>query len=301
MRATLLVVALSVAVDALTREQAKANKLCRKVKKRKTKYVAAKEKYEEKYEKSCEEEAGVKATCAECAGVVCKWAAFPSTREELDRVLQDMPKEYVGCCVDTSEVTDFSSLDFSYLGSSMNDVLFCWDTAKATTFEKMVSGATEFNGALLGWDTSKVTTMYATFLNAQAFNQKLIWDTSSVTSMWNTFLNAQAFNQQLIWDTSKVTNMWYTFSSQTGGTAFNQPLVWDTSSVTDMQYAFLNADAFNSELDWDTSAVTDMNGMFSARPSSTATSPTGMWPRDRVLLAWCAAPGPTAPPSPCAA
>ena len=111
MRATLLVVfALSVAVDALTREQAKANKLCRKVKKRKTKYVAAKEKYEEKYEKSCEEEAGVKATCAECAGVVCKWAAFPSTREELDRVLQDMPKEYVGCCVDTSEAVSYTHL-----------------------------------------------------------------------------------------------------------------------------------------------------------------------------------------------
>ena len=51
----LIVLALSVAVDALTREQAKENKMCRKVKKRKTKYVAAKEKYEEKYEKSCEE------------------------------------------------------------------------------------------------------------------------------------------------------------------------------------------------------------------------------------------------------
>ena len=103
MRATLLVVfALSVAVDALTREQAKANKLCRKVKKRKTKYVAAKEKYEEKYEKSCEEEVGeqadVKATCAECAGVVCKWAASPSTNDELYDVVRFMPKEYVGCC-----------------------------------------------------------------------------------------------------------------------------------------------------------------------------------------------------------
>ena len=80
----LIVLALSVAVDALTREQAKENKMCRKVKKRKTKYVAAKEKYEEKYEKSCEEddeeEVGVKATCAECASVACdKWAASPST------------------------------------------------------------------------------------------------------------------------------------------------------------------------------------------------------------------------------
>ena len=53
--ALLVVFGFSVAVDALTREQAKENKLCRKVKKRKNKYVAAKEKYEEKYEKSCEE------------------------------------------------------------------------------------------------------------------------------------------------------------------------------------------------------------------------------------------------------
>ena len=100
--ALLVVFALSVAVDALTREQAKENKLCRKVKKRKTKYVAAKEKYEEKYEKSCEEEVGeqadVKATCAECAGVVCKWAASPSTNDELYDVVRFMPKEYVGCC-----------------------------------------------------------------------------------------------------------------------------------------------------------------------------------------------------------
>ena len=36
--ALLVVFALSVAVDALTREQAKENKLCRKVKKRKNKY-----------------------------------------------------------------------------------------------------------------------------------------------------------------------------------------------------------------------------------------------------------------------
>ena len=148
MRATstlLVVFALSVAADALTREQAKENKLCRKVKKRKNKYVAAKEKYEEKYEKSCEEEVGVKATCAECANVVCDtWAASPSTNEELNGVLRALPKEYIGCCVDTSEVTDFSSLDFSYLGSSKNDP-FCWDTAKVTTFEEMMEDAKSRN------------------------------------------------------------------------------------------------------------------------------------------------------------
>ena len=119
--ALLVVFALSVAVDALTREQAKENKLCRKVKKRKNKYVAAKEKYEEKYEKSCEEEVGeqadVKATCAECAGVVCKWAASPSTNDELYDVVRFMPKEYVGCCVDTSEVTDFSCGDSPWFRS----------------------------------------------------------------------------------------------------------------------------------------------------------------------------------------
>ena len=167
--ALLVVFGFSVAVDALTREQAKENKLCRKVKKRKNKYVAAKEKYEEKYEKSCEEEVGeqvgVKATCAECAGVVCKWAASPSTNDELSDVLRFMPKEYVGCCVDTSEVTDFSYLGFDNLEESTNEP-FCWDTAKGTTFEEVLYEAYDFNGALLGWDTGSVTNMNGGFSRA---------------------------------------------------------------------------------------------------------------------------------------
>ena len=149
----LIVLALSVAVDALTREQAKENKMCRKVKKRKTKYVAAKEKYEEKYEKSCEEddeeEVGVKATCAECASVACdKWAASPSTSAGFRYLISmtGMPKEQAGCCVDTSELTDFSYLGI-FLDVFGTDDPICWDTAKATTFENMVSGATKFNGA----------------------------------------------------------------------------------------------------------------------------------------------------------
>ena len=174
--ALLVVFALSVAVDALTREQAKENKLCRKVKKRKNKYVAAKEKYEEKYEKSCEEEVeeevSVKATCAECANVVCDLAASPSTNEELNRVLKVMPKEYIGCCVDTSEVTDFGYLGFDP-GSSTNEP-FCWDTAKVTTSTKWRTGQ-QFNGALLGWDTSKVEDLDYTFYDCEAFNQALDW------------------------------------------------------------------------------------------------------------------------------
>ena len=230
--ALLVVFGLSVAVDALTREQAKENKLCRKVKKRKNKYVAAKEKYDEKYEKSCEEEVGeqvgVKATCAECAGVVCKWAASPSTNEELYDVLQVMPKEYIGCCVDTSEVTDFGYLGFDDLGPSTNDP-FCWDTAKVTTFYEMAYGATKFNGALLGWDTSKAKDLDYTFYDCEAFNQALDWDTSSMTMMSGAFRNAKKFNQPLAWDTSKVTSMMRTFSHTND---FNAPLDWDTSEVT---------------------------------------------------------------------
>ena len=145
----LIVLALSVAVDALTREQAKENKMCRKVKKRKRKYVAAKEKYEEKYEKSCEEddeeEVGVKATCAECASVACdKWAASPSTKAELLWLIAaHMPTAaQAGCCADTSELTDFSSLGDALDVFGTNDPV-CWDTAKATTFDTLAS----FGGA----------------------------------------------------------------------------------------------------------------------------------------------------------
>ena len=94
-----------------------------------------------------------------------------------------LPKEQVGCCVDTSELTDFSSLGYSHAAFhpdrlsappldafGTNDPI-CWDTAKVTTFENMLRGATKFNGALLGWDTSKVTTMKNTF--RASFNHPL--------------------------------------------------------------------------------------------------------------------------------
>ena len=53
-RPPLLVLALLVAAEALTREKAKEGKLCRKVTKRKTKYESASEKYERMFEAPCE-------------------------------------------------------------------------------------------------------------------------------------------------------------------------------------------------------------------------------------------------------
>jgi hypothetical protein len=53
-RPILLVLALLVAAEAITREKAKEAKLCRKVTKRKTKYESASEKYERMFDEPCE-------------------------------------------------------------------------------------------------------------------------------------------------------------------------------------------------------------------------------------------------------
>ena len=173
-------------------------------------------------------------TCDACAAVVCGSWTPPSTVKELRWLILVLPKEQVGCCVDTSELTDLSSLGYSIIHSKQPDGLndydnthsfipdrlvgtipldafgtndpICWDTAKVTTFENMVNGATKFNGALVGWDTSKVTSMKWTFYRAEAFNHPLAWDTSKVTNFYLTFFAANNFNAQLDWDTSKVTS-----------------------------------------------------------------------------------------------
>ena len=127
---------------------------------------------------------GAKAACDACADVVCASWASPSTAEELRWLILVLPKEQVGCCVDTSELTDFSSLGytltdgkdpfgdpfcdphddpdrattsfipFHLLGTVPHDAFgttdtICWDTATATTFKSMVR-ATEFKRALGG-------------------------------------------------------------------------------------------------------------------------------------------------------
>ena len=152
----------------------------------------------------------------------------PADRDALRTLLAGVAaseeKKQLGCCVDTSEITDFSALFDGTRSTGVDafgaDDALCWDTSAVTTMFYTfyhigtyaggaftgATGAKSFN-AELAWDTSKVTTMGMTFWEATAFNRQLVWDTSSVTSMEHTFSSAWKFNRPLVWDTSKVTMM----------------------------------------------------------------------------------------------
>jgi hypothetical protein len=212
---------------------------------------------------------------------VCQEIERPADREALMGLIVGVAspaeKKKVGCCVDTSEITDFSRLFDGTAGAGLDafgaDDALCWDTSRVKemvrTFYHIgtyaggafhgATGAKSFN-AELAWDTSKVTTMGMAFWEATAFNRQLVWDTSSVTNMQRAFYEAYAFNQLLDWDTSKVTTLRSTFWA---AYSFNSELVWDTSRVTDMYGTFQDiGEAFNSPLAWDTSSVTRFGRMF---------------------------------------
>ena len=127
------------------------------------------------------------------------------------------PKKFVGCCVDTSAVTDFEKGGM---------------TVNLDTF-----GAQDH----LCWDTSSMTNMYQAFFYEANFNGVVTsWDTSRVTNMQDVFGYVTSFNQPLVWDTSKVTNMAYMFKNDPnhcpeGACSFNQPLYWDVSNVKEMR------------------------------------------------------------------
>jgi len=91
---------------------------------------------------------GAKATCAECAAVACDDAKYldgsfcPSSNADLKTLIAGLTTEQIGCCVDTSEVTDFSHLYDGTANAGLDAFgesdPICWNTAKATTFRGMV-------------------------------------------------------------------------------------------------------------------------------------------------------------------
>jgi surface protein len=160
---------------------------------------------------------------------------------------------------DVSNVTNMSSM---FLGSSFNADISTWDVSNVTNMSSMFLGSS-FNADISTWDVSNVTTMKSMFM-ASYFNQDLsAWDVSNVTDMSLMFSEENSFNQDLsAWDVSNVTNM----SSMFWSSSFNQDLsTWDVSNVTSMVGMFSDASSFNQDLSsWDVSNVTTMKSMFSS-------------------------------------
>ena len=201
-------------VDALTREQAKANKLCRKVKKRKTKYVAAKE-----WRSRRRGGPGVTATCAECANAtrlggipIDQRGAQPcsSGYEEVRRLCRHATGR-----LDRRRTTrsgghgdDYNFYDFNGVAGQLHRTRTprsARDTAKVTMLSNRSRLYEEMKRVqrqvLLGWDTSSVTNMYGAFYEAASslaqparLSQATVWSTPGVavgrTEMYGAFYEA---------------------------------------------------------------------------------------------------------------
>ena len=61
--------------------------------------------------------------------------------------------------IDTSAITDMSSLFETEEGATFNGAIHCWDVSKVTTMSAMFKGATAFNKDIKGWDVGAVTSM----------------------------------------------------------------------------------------------------------------------------------------------
>lgn len=125
---------------------------------------------------------------------------IPITRKELIELIdnnEDVTQ------VDTSQITDFSSL---FLGNSMfNQNISNWDVSNGTNFSYMFYEAESFNQPLNKWNVSNSTNFKSMFYSAKSFNQDISnWDVSNCCNFSFMFSNANVFCQPLDnWSISK--------------------------------------------------------------------------------------------------
>ena len=203
--------------------------------------------------------------CKKCGNKLTSTKYHPTTREELDDLLDRDDVEYSE--IDVSNITDMSYLfaDPNYMSCLLANgdysVFFNSPNIRFHELKKNTSG-------LIYWDVSNVEDMSYMFCKSKSFNQPIgNWDVSNVETMASMFESAISFNQLLEnWDVSNVNSMSSMFKD---AISFNQPIGnWDVSNVETMASMFESAISFNQLLEnWDVSNVRFMRSMFSGATS----------------------------------
>ena len=138
----------------------------------------------------------------DCGVIETSEQYIPKDTAELKRLIQrDITQQGNAVnlnYIDTSTITDMSSLFETEEGTIFNGAIHCWDVSKVTTMSAMFKGATAFNQDISSWDVGAVTTMESMFGGAEAFNQPIgDWNVSQVTTMESMFGGAEAFGKTL--------------------------------------------------------------------------------------------------------
>jgi surface protein len=173
--------------------------------------------------------------------------------------------------LNTSGMTNFTSLFESCTSLSSVKKIGLWNTTKITKMNYTFKNAVKFNDDLSGWTTNNVTTMQSMFEDASLFNKNIgNWNTSTCKDMSFMFSRAISFdnggdNSINNWNTANVTAMNYMFYN---AFEFDRNLGnWNVSKVTEFGYMFHQAFKFNNNLsssinNWNTSSAKRMGHMF---------------------------------------
>ena len=140
--------------------------------------------------------------------------------------------------IDTSKITNMSSLFDDFLMNQFCGDVSEWDVSNVRMFVNMFNTCEEFNCDLSKWDVHNAEKMNYMFGQCRKFNSDISkWNVSKVLDMSGMFSWCTSFNQDL--------------SS------------WDVSNVKDMSYMFSNAAKFNQNIScWDVSNVESNNGFY---------------------------------------
>ena len=189
---------------------------------------------------------------------------YPNSKEELTKNIQELisNKIYDFNCIDTSEITDMSSL-FGDIVNNINKINFDvskWDVSNVTNMAFMFVGCESFEGKNIeNWDVSNVENMASMFNGCKKFTGKNIEElldkgendlncinTDNITDMSHLFDTTS--NKIIKYD---FKNIYFDISD------------WDVSNVKNMNYMFVECNRFNCDLSkWNVSNLDNVEMMF---------------------------------------
>ena len=137
---------------------------------------------------------------------------FPETKEELIENIEELMQSdiYDFNCIDTSKITDMSSL-FENIVIERNFDVSGWDVSNVSNMTNLFHECENFDCDLSKWNVSNVTSMMDMFRSCESFEGKGLekWNVSKVENMRNMFTYCRKFDGKSIenWNVSNVTNM----------------------------------------------------------------------------------------------
>ena len=192
---------------------------------------------------------------------------FPTSKKELIRNIDELLSEGETNlnCIDTSKITDMSSLFNTIMHKTANIDVSKWNVANVNSMQYMFQDMKNFDCDLSNWNVSKVENMYSMFNKCFSFTGKGLknWNVSNVKTMEFMFVGCEKFDGDLSgWDVSNVkymNSMFYACINFTGKGLEN----WNMHKVEDIGSMLGACVSFDCDLsNWDISNATSMAGLF---------------------------------------